>query len=559
VLDHASVGSLRGNATGTIWVNNGSKSLSVDGSGVTAGNVGIYTNDTLILNAPVRATGSGAVSLGATTWTDPLCTGACERPFIDINAYKFTNNYGASALRTQPGEFWSIHTNDPAVTTVGGLSPYLASYNAPIPPGNILLSSNRVFYRKPNPHPPSTGTFPEPTTPPPSLISTPDSSSDSNVIPDQTAIGNTPINDTGNSDGSNIVDGSFDPCSIPGTCYQSVPVNPPTVQPEGYAMDLQDYRLVASFINDGTVLLTNDYSMLRNFIKNAPEVVKATKFANPELSGQALDDAFDAMLAAMDTLPKDKFDKLSKAIMANDQQAIQDFLRSNEALATKAKNVLKGLDYLGKALTALSVTTETAEYLGKLGSGSANAEDFAKFAVNNGVTVGTYIIGGTAGAAGGLLYSAIPIGKFIAELREGESFSDSRQRYIDSVDTSLQSLARTEKGVIDFFYKHGDNNYLENYQLKVEYGRKQILETKKILSTFYDDLNSLGSRLASGFDFSSTERKIISEKIISEIKALDQRYRDYEAIATRLSMVGVKSHEEKIKLDTLNQLKSLLK
>lgn len=154
-LDNAtggnSIGSVAGNVTNDFWINNGDRDMTVSDiggyNGVTAGNIGLQTNGSLILDAPLTATGTGPVSLGGSSWTDPLCIGACKRPHIELYSdLGFINNVGAHALTVGSGEFWSLMTNNPATTTLNGIVPDAVSYNGDQVRGDILLSANRIFY-----------------------------------------------------------------------------------------------------------------------------------------------------------------------------------------------------------------------------------------------------------------------------------------------------------------------------------------------------------------------------------------------------------------------------
>jgi len=154
-LDDASDGNsidfVAGDVTGSFWVVNNSKSLTVgsfDGvNGVTAGNIGLYTGNDLIVNAPLRATGTGLIS-ALTPTTDPLCTvGPCVRPHIEVGANgRFVNNVGANAISVQPGTYWAIFADNPVTSVINGLTPNAVSYDAELIHGDVLLSANRIFY-----------------------------------------------------------------------------------------------------------------------------------------------------------------------------------------------------------------------------------------------------------------------------------------------------------------------------------------------------------------------------------------------------------------------------
>ena len=116
-------------------------------SGVSAWNVGLNTNGDLVLDAPVIATGSGNISVGSTTTVDTYCTDSCVRPHVVLEAGRFTNNVGANAISVQPGEFWSLITGAPSDTTLNGLTPDHVSFDGRNIRGDVLVSSNRVFYR----------------------------------------------------------------------------------------------------------------------------------------------------------------------------------------------------------------------------------------------------------------------------------------------------------------------------------------------------------------------------------------------------------------------------
>ncbi|ACV34464.1 caspase family protein [Accumulibacter sp.] len=122
---------------------------SVDGvNGITAVNILLYTGGNMTLNAPIVAVDRGyGFGLGPVYTVDPLCTGTCVQPHIDLRAGgSFTNNVGASALTLPAGSFWSLITDKPSTTYLNGLSGYVVSFDGASIQGDILLSANRVFY-----------------------------------------------------------------------------------------------------------------------------------------------------------------------------------------------------------------------------------------------------------------------------------------------------------------------------------------------------------------------------------------------------------------------------
>ena len=137
--------------SGTFWVLNDDTPLVVSGTpwqnGIRAYNIGLYTGSGLTLNAPIVATGSGDVSVGTLSFVDPLCSGPCIRPHIELGVGQyFTNNVGASALTVPDGKFWSLVANSPSTTQLNGLVPGAVSYYTDSINGDVLLSANRVFY-----------------------------------------------------------------------------------------------------------------------------------------------------------------------------------------------------------------------------------------------------------------------------------------------------------------------------------------------------------------------------------------------------------------------------
>ncbi len=146
------VSAVRADVSNTFWLINRSPTLTVASSatsisGVSAWNVGLNTNGDLVLDAPVIATGSGNISVGSTTTVDTYCTDSCVRPHVVLEAGRFTNNVGANAISVQPGEFWSLITGAPSDTTLNGLTPDHVSFDGRNIRGDVLVSSNRVFYR----------------------------------------------------------------------------------------------------------------------------------------------------------------------------------------------------------------------------------------------------------------------------------------------------------------------------------------------------------------------------------------------------------------------------
>lgn len=100
-----SIGSVAGNVTNDFWINNDDRDITVSDiggyNGVTAANIGLYTNGTLTLDAPLVATGTDALQI-FDPWTDPLCTGSCKRPHISLMAGD--RFIGSSAESV--GSFW---------------------------------------------------------------------------------------------------------------------------------------------------------------------------------------------------------------------------------------------------------------------------------------------------------------------------------------------------------------------------------------------------------------------------------------------------------------------
>lgn len=134
---------------------------SVDGvNGITAVNIRLYTGGNMALNAPIVAVDRGyGFGLGPVYTVDPLCSGTCVQPHIDLRAGgSFSNNVGASALTLPAGSFWSLITDKPSTTYLNGLSGYVVSYDGAGIHGDILLSANRVFYVSGGPPPPPSTT-----------------------------------------------------------------------------------------------------------------------------------------------------------------------------------------------------------------------------------------------------------------------------------------------------------------------------------------------------------------------------------------------------------------
>jgi len=150
------IGAVAANLTGGgFWLNNGSSTsvASIEGiNGITAYHIGIHADGNLTLNAPLVATGTGDVYIdyyNHPPYTDPLCTGTCVRPHIELGADgSFTNNVGAGVFTLPTGKFWSLVADKPSTTTLNGLAPDAVTYDAISITGDILVSANRVFYAR---------------------------------------------------------------------------------------------------------------------------------------------------------------------------------------------------------------------------------------------------------------------------------------------------------------------------------------------------------------------------------------------------------------------------
>ena len=321
---------------------------------------------------------------------------------------------------------------------------------------------------------------------------------------------------------------------------------------------------VANFVTNGNTIMqgANDSLSLVPYVKSAAEVFfvrNAIKDVIEIAKGSKDLDPFLQSLEYLETInPKLHGEVLTSLADDNPYQALRDVLsKSPPELAGKVKTVLEGMSQLGTVLDGLSVVTDFAELAAKVDGGVATTEDLYKFASNTvatGVTTAagtTLATGAAAGLVGGLIYSSIPIGKLIAEIKEGESFSDSQQRYIvlmNSIDEDIGAFERRQ------VYKFSEGKPIDVTESADS--EKRFIDGKiEVLNHIVEDLNSLGNAFAAGYAFEGeTRSKIIkaANDMRSELTIRSLKIKDVVQAQVQL---GAKIHEKKKFLDTTRALK----
>lgn len=307
----------------------------------------------------------------------------------------------------------------------------------------------------------------------------------------------------------------------------------------------------ASNVVDAASLLSMDFSSFKALVSKYSAILKSSKGYTKVLKGASP----DALLDALVKLPTEDADKIFYFLANNDTKGLAAYLKTTHSSLATLKNIFGALETLGKFFTALTVTTELSELSGKVMGGQATTESYLKAGLNSGVAIGTWIAGGTAAAAGGLIYAAIPLGKLAAEMYDGETFEDSQQRYLTGIVQMQATLSMYDNGTVAMLARNGSDNLAGDIKTRTESGRANILSISELVEREISDLNSAGSRLAHGFNFSGDQR----EKIVSELKKmrdeLNERFTQYETITTHLALIGAELHETAIKIEITNKAK----
>jgi surface antigen len=296
--------------------------------------------------------------------------------------------------------------------------------------------------------------------------------------------------------------------------------------------------------------LIGKYSAVLKSMKGYPKVLKG---ANP-----------DALLNALVQLPEKEAEEIFDFLANGDKKGLDNYLKNTNIAKSKLTNISNALNKLGYFFTALTVTTESAELLAKINSSQASTEDYMKWTANVGTSGGLLgvSLSGFAGAtsaaaAGGLIYAAIPLGKWIAELSAGETFDESQERYITGLYQMQATLSNFDSGTVALLAKNGDSNLMQNIKDRTQLGRTRISDVIALLNADISDLNSWESRLAHGYNFSSGQREKIVAELTNMRDKLNERYTQYEQITTSLALLGVNLYKSNMKMEITNKAMAL--
>ena len=253
--------------------------------------------------------------------------------------------------------------------------------------------------------------------------------------------------------------------------------------------------------------------------------------------------------------------KIFNFVANKDKSGLNSYLKTvvidKAQLEKKLEKIVNFANNLGKFYAALDVTTQAAELTAKIVAGTASFEDYAKAATISGVAIGSVVVGGTAGAAGALLFSAIPIGKTIAEFYTGEGFSESQARYLEIIHLKQQELTQFDRNTINRVANNGPEDLAQEIKQRTQLGRSIILNQMDVIDHSLADLNSIGSRFAHAFNFSQAEREGMIEKLQELRSSLESRFTEYEYIVTKQVLLGDSINKNKIKMqikEAVNQM-----
>ncbi|MFY9260552.1 MAG: hypothetical protein WAO71_08605, partial [Gallionella sp.] len=295
-------------------------------------------------------------------------------------------------------------------------------------------------------------------------------------------------------------------------------------------------NMVGSLNNFGATLAANPKAttLLRNAAHSKTIGQQLVNIANNVNAKAAVQTLLDTMLSLENENPK-LFNDILDALDKGDHNRVVDLLRSTNKAAKWAEGFALTFDLFGKVVLApLTIGSEAGEFAAKVVSGTASQEDMAKWSINTGAAIYGTIASG-AGAVALMGYGAIQAGKSFAEWRQGESFDDSQQRYLDNISSMEDSLTRLGHNQIG---KYAQGASAAEIQTGVALSKQIILGQLETLNQMENDLNSTGNFIASTIAFSSGQRDEILKTVRNFRSELIEKLTHADDIALNQFQVG---------------------